>query len=162
MNERQMAYTTGSGKAVRPLVRAEQLHRRAILGDFGRFLDEIREERDALEAEFRARVAAVLSGGSLEDKSHEVATCWQRAIAVEAGCRADYMKSERAGPLRLRVDIERWPGAIPDRISGYTCDVIKIPVASLEHQGYPAHLGAEAWSLPGPPVATRPAGSSTP
>lgn len=63
--------------------RHEQLHRAALLGDFERFIDEIAPERDALEAEFVSRIAAVLRGGSAVERARVVAECWDRAIAVE-------------------------------------------------------------------------------
>ena len=62
--------------------RHELLHR-AMLGDFPIHLAAIRDERDALEAEFHARVADVLAGGDAADRAEVVATCWQEAMAVE-------------------------------------------------------------------------------
>lgn len=63
--------------------RHERLHRRALFGDFARFVAAIRPERDALEAEFRNRIAEVLNGGTAADRARVVATCWKDAIAVE-------------------------------------------------------------------------------
>jgi secernin len=60
----------------------ERLHR-AMLGDFGVYLASISAERDALEADFRVRVAAVLDGGDTADQAQVVAACWQDAIATE-------------------------------------------------------------------------------
>jgi secernin len=62
--------------------RHERLHR-AMLGDFPIHLAAIRDERDALEAEFQTRVAGVLAGGDAADRAVTVAECWQEAIAVE-------------------------------------------------------------------------------
>jgi secernin len=61
----------------------ERLHRAAILGDFGQFLDQIRPERGALEANFQARIKAVLSGGSAPERSQAVAQCWREATDAE-------------------------------------------------------------------------------
>lgn len=63
--------------------RHELLHRKAALGDFGGLLADIEPERDALEADFRARIAAVLSGGSTVECAHVVAECWRDAIQTE-------------------------------------------------------------------------------
>ena len=62
--------------------RHERLHR-AMLGDFGLYLGAIRAERDALEADFRSRVRAVLEGGDAADQAGVVASCWQDAAAAE-------------------------------------------------------------------------------
>lgn len=64
--------------------RHEQLHRTAVLSDFARFLGDIRPERDALEASFRVRVAAVLGGGDSRDRERVVAECWNEALEMEA------------------------------------------------------------------------------
>jgi secernin len=63
--------------------RHERLHRTALFGDFGKFLQLIRPERDQLEAEFRERIAEVLRGGSASDVSQAVAECWQAALDME-------------------------------------------------------------------------------
>lgn len=63
--------------------RHERLHRAALLGHFPTFLAEIREERDMLEADFRARVRIVLTGGSLEERSRVVTQCWKDAVEME-------------------------------------------------------------------------------
>ncbi len=62
--------------------RHERLHR-AMLGDFPIHLAAIRDEREALEANFQARVADVLAGGNAADRAQVVAACWQEAMAVE-------------------------------------------------------------------------------
>jgi secernin len=62
--------------------RHEALHRAAILDDFAGFLSEIHGERDALEAEFRSRVHAVVRG-STSDRAHVVAQCWADAHGME-------------------------------------------------------------------------------
>jgi dipeptidase len=62
--------------------RHERLHR-AMLGDFPIHLAAIRDERDALEANFQTRVTDVLSGGDTADRAQIVAACWQEARAVE-------------------------------------------------------------------------------
>jgi secernin len=63
--------------------RHEVLHRSALRGDFGKFLQSIRPERDALESEFRARIDAVAATGSAVERARVVAKCWQDAIALE-------------------------------------------------------------------------------
>lgn len=65
--------------------RHESLHRATILSDFGRFLNEIRAERDALEADFRARVNGVIKGCSVAERAQVVADCWEEAIEMEEG-----------------------------------------------------------------------------
>jgi secernin len=62
--------------------RHEQIHRTAIAGRFEQFLDDIRGERDALEAQFIARVAAVTEG-SAQDRAAVVAQCWHEADVLE-------------------------------------------------------------------------------
>jgi dipeptidase len=61
--------------------RHERLHR-AMLGDFAIQLAAIRDERDALEADFRARIASALDG-DMADRAQAVAACWQDAQAAE-------------------------------------------------------------------------------
>jgi secernin len=62
--------------------RHERLHR-AMLGDFAIQLAAIRDERDALEAEFGARIAGVLDGGDAAARTEAVAACWRDAWATE-------------------------------------------------------------------------------
>lgn len=62
--------------------RHERLHR-AMLGDFAIYLAAIHQERDALEADFRTRIATVLNGGTGPDRAHVVQGCWDEAIATE-------------------------------------------------------------------------------
>jgi hypothetical protein len=50
---------------------------------FASFLREIGEERDGLEAEFHARVSAVLDGGASSDRAAVIAQCWADAIRLE-------------------------------------------------------------------------------
>lgn len=71
--------------------RHERLHRAALLGNFGKFAEEIRSERDELEAEFRIRIKAVMNGGSALEKSHAVAQCWKTANEMEDGWHARLM-----------------------------------------------------------------------
>jgi len=61
----------------------ELLHRRAVLGDFGSVLADIEPERDALEADFRNQIAAVLIGGNTADRAEVVAQCWRAAMQTE-------------------------------------------------------------------------------
>lgn len=61
----------------------ERLHRAAIAGNFSQVLDDIRPERDELEATFRARLHAVVNGGTREDRERAIAQCWQEAAAME-------------------------------------------------------------------------------
>jgi secernin len=62
--------------------RHERVHR-AMLADFAINLAAIREERDALEADFRARVASVMDGGSNADRARIVGECWGAACETE-------------------------------------------------------------------------------
>jgi secernin len=63
--------------------RHERLHRAALLHDFGKFLNDISRERDALEADFRARVKAVINGSSAAERLQVVTDCWKEAVATE-------------------------------------------------------------------------------
>ena len=63
--------------------RHERLHRAALRGNFPEFIGEIRNERDTLEADFHARVTAVLNGGSLGDRAKVVTGCWKEAGETE-------------------------------------------------------------------------------
>jgi secernin len=62
--------------------RHERLHR-AMLGDFPIHLAAIRDERDALEADFYERVMDVAAGGDAADRAEVMATCWAEAMSVE-------------------------------------------------------------------------------
>jgi secernin len=63
--------------------RHERLHRAALMGDFCNFVDNISQERDALEAEFHARMTCVVNGGSRMERAQVVAECWREAIETE-------------------------------------------------------------------------------
>lgn len=63
--------------------RHERLHRAAVLGNFQKFLADIRSERDALEAEFGVCVRSVLEGGSARDRAVVIAKCWNQAMQAE-------------------------------------------------------------------------------
>lgn len=63
--------------------RHESLHRAAILDDFAGFLRNISAERDAIEADFRARVYAAVRDGSAADCSKVIAQCWQESHSLE-------------------------------------------------------------------------------
>ena len=63
--------------------RHERLHRAAVMDDFGRVLEDIRPERDALEAGFRARMAGLSSGASTSDRQRAVTDCWREAMEME-------------------------------------------------------------------------------
>jgi secernin len=63
--------------------RHERLHRAALHGDFGRFIEDIRVDRDALEADFRARIKEVSNGGSIQERTRVVAQCWNEATEME-------------------------------------------------------------------------------
>lgn len=63
--------------------RHERLHRQALLGDFTHFLDQIRAERDALEAAFRVRIDAVLAADEVQ-RARAIAECWREADEMEA------------------------------------------------------------------------------
>lgn len=60
----------------------EQLHRSALMGDFGSFLAEIQLERAALEAVFRERIAHALEDG-VASIGDQVARCWKDALDAE-------------------------------------------------------------------------------
>jgi len=62
--------------------RHERLHR-AMLGDFPIHLAAIRDERDALEADFYVRVMDVAANGDAADRTEVVAACWAEAMSVE-------------------------------------------------------------------------------
>lgn len=64
--------------------RHESFHRAAVEGDFGRLIEDIRPEQEALEAKFRAEIAAVLTGGSAADRAQVVAECWSKAQTLES------------------------------------------------------------------------------
>lgn len=63
--------------------RHEWLHRLAVMDDFHRFSEEIRPERDALEATFRLRMEKVLAGATTDECSRVIADCWNEAAAME-------------------------------------------------------------------------------
>jgi secernin len=63
--------------------RHERLHRAALMSDFSAFINAIRGQRDALEADFLTRMAAVLNGGSAAERSRVVAECWKDASELE-------------------------------------------------------------------------------
>lgn len=63
--------------------RHERLHRAALSGDFAGFLDAIRPERDALEADSRSRVRSVMGGGTAAECSRVVGECWKAAMELE-------------------------------------------------------------------------------
>lgn len=63
--------------------RHEQLHRLALVDDFHRFSEEIRPERDALEAEFRTRMEQALAGATRAEQARVVSDCWRQAQEME-------------------------------------------------------------------------------
>lgn len=63
--------------------RHERLHRRALVNDLPRLIEEIQTERDALESAFRRDMGEVLDGGSAMECARVVAACWQKAWAME-------------------------------------------------------------------------------
>jgi secernin len=63
--------------------RHEILHRRAIIGDFAKFLADIALERDQIEVEFDEKIGGVLDGGSIRDRALIVAECWKVASEAE-------------------------------------------------------------------------------
>lgn len=92
--------------------RHEQLHR-AMLGDFSIYLAAIRDERDALEATFRARIAAVLDGGTPADRAQVVAACWEEAMATEDRWLAEIDTTAPPGEAAYRtswLDMNRLAG----------------------------------------------------
>ena len=73
--------------------RHERLHRAVLLGDFAHFLEIIRAQRDALEADFHAKVTAVVRGGSTGERTQVIAACWKEAIDTENGWIAQWRAS---------------------------------------------------------------------
>jgi len=61
----------------------ERLHRTAILAGLQTFLEDIRCERDQLEAAFRTQVQEVVEGGTAADRARVVLHCWAEASAAE-------------------------------------------------------------------------------
>lgn len=61
--------------------RHERLHK-AILRE-GMDLNAVYAERDALEAEFYQRIAAVSNGGDRDERARTVLDCWRDAMALE-------------------------------------------------------------------------------
>jgi dipeptidase len=76
--------------------RHERLHRAALVSDFGKFLHNIRPERDQLETQFQRRIAEVLKGGDTVEVARAVSECWRAALDME----------------------ERWDAQIPTGESG--------------------------------------------
>lgn len=77
--------------------RHERLHRRALAGEFAGFLEEIRPERDALEAQFQQRTRELLRGGADAERSRIIEQCWR-----EAGEMEDRWAARLAPPRRQR------------------------------------------------------------
>jgi hypothetical protein len=63
--------------------RHERLHRRALMGDFAQFQNEIRGERDLLEGEFRSRIWALSDEHNAEKRSAVISRCWRDASEME-------------------------------------------------------------------------------
>jgi secernin len=63
--------------------RHERIHRAAAMTNLESFRQRIACERDALEAQFNARIAEVLNGGAPADRSRAVEECWQQALEME-------------------------------------------------------------------------------
>ncbi|MGO9332435.1 MAG: carcinine hydrolase/isopenicillin-N N-acyltransferase family protein, partial [Steroidobacteraceae bacterium] len=63
--------------------RHERLHRTALRASLLELLNDVCEERDALEAEFRERVKEVRGGGSVADRAQIIAACWKHAHDTE-------------------------------------------------------------------------------
>ena len=92
--------------------RHERLHR-AMLGDFPIHLAAIRDERDALEADFYARVMDVAAGGDAADRAAVVAACWTEASAVEDRWMAEIDAAAPPGEAAYRaswVEMNRLAG----------------------------------------------------
>jgi secernin len=91
----------------------ERLHRAVVTRDFGRFVDEIQQERDALEARFCTRIHAVREGGTREERSRAVAECWREAgeLTQRWEARVARMPVERDGLYR-----STWAGL--DQLAG--------------------------------------------
>ena len=64
--------------------RHERLHRTVVRRDFGRFVEDIRAQRDSLEAEFRNRVHRVVGSDDSQERCRVIAQCWQDAAEMEA------------------------------------------------------------------------------
>lgn len=63
--------------------RHERLHRSALMNNFAALLSDISPERNALEADFLARMETVLNGGETGERSRVVAECWKEATDAE-------------------------------------------------------------------------------
>ena len=63
--------------------RHERLYRKALTSHFPSFIEEIKEERDALEADFCAKIRTVVTGASQADRAQVVSACWRAALAAE-------------------------------------------------------------------------------
>jgi secernin len=87
--------------------RHEQLHRAALLGDFGRFMQTIRPERDELEAQFAVRIAEAMNGGSTSDVARVVTECWQAASDMEKRWYAGIHTGESAQEAAYVAEWER-------------------------------------------------------
>jgi secernin len=96
--------------------RHERLHRAALMGDFAPFIDAIREQRDALEADFLTRMAVVSNGGSAAERSRVVAQCWREASELEDQwfTRVRMMERKHDSPYRsIWANMNRIAGAEP-------------------------------------------------
>jgi dipeptidase len=63
--------------------RHERLHRMVVRRDFGRFVDDIRAQRDSLEADFRDRLHRVVGSDDPQERTRVIAQCWQDAAEME-------------------------------------------------------------------------------
>jgi hypothetical protein len=84
--------------------RHEQLHRAAIVRDFGQVLDDIRPERDLLEQQFLARVDSALDAGT-DARAWVQADCWRQALEAEERWRERLKTMPRAAATSY---IESW------------------------------------------------------
>ncbi len=75
--------------------RGEQWHRAVLRSDFSRIIAEITPERDAVEADFRRRIATV-SGAAVRERAAVVRACWDAAAAVQLHWRARFAPSASA------------------------------------------------------------------
>lgn len=63
--------------------RHEAMHRRAITVGLGAVVADVAAERDALEADFVARMDAAVAAGSSDALNRTIADCWREADATE-------------------------------------------------------------------------------
>jgi secernin len=106
--------------------RHERLHRAAILGDFPKFLSEISGERNALEAQFYARMGKVIDAAPPE-RARAITQCWQEAEQAEARWLSKLDREPLAGDTQYKSAWLRM-----NRIASVSDSFLQTPCASDE------------------------------